>query len=140
MTDMIPLPATRDELPTDEFGRKLILPNHDWDSTVETMIADAAEILAVNTRHHSDDACDYASSAFDLLSILNNAIVDYGALLFREMTDERRTEVARLLTDMINCNPLDDDLFQCIHFLASDAVPNWDFLIDWELCPKTNEL
>ena len=114
----------------------MILPNHDFRSLLESMIADAADTLHANILHHSDDACDYANGAFHLLAIINDIIPNLNDLLFDELDDAQRVRISNFLTDMINCRPLDDNNLECIHSIACDAWPQTPLLIDFDHCPN----
>jgi hypothetical protein len=137
-TTRIPLPATRDELPTID-DRPTITADHDIAPLALALLRDALRAAADEIDHGSDDSHDYATSMIDFASMISSTPGFHTIeLACDSITAAERHSLALLLTDMINCSPL-PSLDACIHALADHPSSALDALmIGYDDCPHND--
>ena len=144
MTVSAPLPASRDELPRDTAGLAVIDQQFDLVAVYRTTMAEAAVKLHDSLVGASPakglvswDSLSDAKAAADLIGLMTSALPIMSHL---EAAGSDLDAFAHLLTAIVNCRPLSDEL-ACIHELTDDAFPValHPLCLDLDDCPNLGD-
>ena len=139
MPTLLPLPASRDQLPRDLDDVPVIDRRFDLVEVYRTTIRAAAERLAegvagaqVGEGLVSWDSVMDARAAADLISLFDRALPLEHVV---EADDDELDALARLATSIINCRDLGEDV-TCVHAMSDDVIPGPLGPLTREDCPN----